>query len=329
MTHDFATGTIDLCHPALGTRVIYATDEFFAPKERMIAPGEPVFIPDKYDDHGKWMDGWESRRRRDSGHDHCIVRLGCTGHIAGVDIDTRHFTGNYPPAASIEACIWDDEMPPAQMVWTSILPMAELGGDRRNLFAVSTAGPWTHLRLNIYPDGGVARLRAYGRVARHWTPEDRSKPVDLASALNGARPVACNDEHYGKLANILWPGHAANMSEGWETRRRRVPGHDWGIIELGAPGRISKIIVDTAHFKGNYPDLCSIQAIGPAALPDAALIAQSNFWPLLLDEQKLGMDREHSFEKEIRPHTAVKFVRINIIPDGGISRLRLFGIVEP
>lgn len=326
MTLRFETGTIDLSHPALGTGVVFASDDFFAPKERLLQPSEPVFIPGKYDDHGKWMDGWESRRRRNAGHDYCIIKLGRPGAIAGLDIDTRHFTGNFPPAASVQACVSAQDVPPIDAPWIDILPVSALSGNQRNLFAVEQAGPWTHLKLNIYPDGGVARLRIYGRVRPRT--EDLSGEIDLASALNGARPIACNDEHFGKLANLLWPSRAADMGEGWETRRRRVPGHDWGIIELGGAGHVSKIVIDTAHFKGNFPDQCSIQAAGPSTLPDTALIAQSMFWPLLLGEQKLAMDREHQYEAEILPHGPIKFVRVNIIPDGGVSRLRLFGTLS-
>lgn len=322
---DFRSGTVDLAHPALGSRVVFASDDFFAPKERLISPEEAVFIPGKYDDHGKWMDGWESRRRRNTGHDFCIVRLGAAGTVRGVDIDTSHFTGNFPPAASIEACVSDSEIPPDGTVWTEIVPFAALAGNSHHLLPAVAAGPWTHVKLHIFPDGGVARLRIYGRVHVDWSKREVGTPVDLASALSGARPVACNDEHFGRLVNLTWPGRAATMGEGWETRRRRTPGNDWGILELGTSGTIECLVVDTAHFKGNYPDRVSIQAGGPDPLPDAALVAQSMFWPVLLDEQKLEMDREHVFDTQIKKHGPVRYLRINVIPDGGISRLHAIG----
>jgi allantoicase len=153
---------IPLEQPRLGTRVTHASDEFFAAKERLIQATDPVFIADKYDDHGKWMDGWESRRRRGPGHDHCIIRLGVPGIVRGVDIDTRYFTGNFPPQASIDACVSGGDVPESD--WTEIVPRTGLAGDRHHFVAVSDPHAWTHLRLNIYPDGGIARLRIYGEV---------------------------------------------------------------------------------------------------------------------------------------------------------------------
>jgi allantoicase len=316
---------VDLALPRLGSEVVYATDEFFAPKERLIQPSAPVFIPDKYDAHGKWMDGWESRRRRDAGHDFCIVRLGKPGRIQAVDIDTRHFTGNYPPAASIEWCNTKEAVPGPNAAWQPLLIATKLNGNSHNPHLVSCPEIVTHLRLNIFPDGGVARLRVYGQVARSWSAEDGKVQVDLAAIENGGLPVACNDEHFGRLSNLIAPGKAKDMGDGWETRRRREPGHDWAIVKLGHPGIIESIVVDTSHFKGNYPDRCFIQAIGPSALPNEELITQSMYWPVILPEQKLSADSEHRFVNEIAPHKPAAFVRLNIVPDGGVARLRLLG----
>ncbi|MEX0644367.1 MAG: allantoicase [Parvularculaceae bacterium] len=323
MTEKF-TKLTDLAQPRLGAAVTYSTDDFFADKSRLISPAEPVFIPDKYDDHGKWMDGWESRRRRGQGHDFCIVKLGRPGSIEGVEIDTRYFTGNYPPAASIDACSAKEEIPGERARWTSLVPRADLKGDDRRLIAVDNENVFTHVRLNIFPDGGVARLRVFGRVHVDWSLVGENDVIDLAAMEWGGRGVAANDEHYGNVRNMIAPGRGVNMGDGWETRRRRTPGHDWAIIELAHPGVIERIVVDTAHFKGNYPDCCSIQA-SSAAANDKTLIAQAEKWPLILPEQKLEADREHIFGAEIKPHGPVQFVRLNIMPDGGVSRLRLFG----
>jgi allantoicase len=321
---DFARLWVDLAQPRLGAAAIHATDEFFAPKERMIDPAPAVFIPGKYDDNGKWMDGWESRRRRGPGHDHCTVRLGRPGVIKGVDIDTSHFTGNYPPAASLEACRSDSD-PDSTTRWTEILAATNLTGNAHHFRAVTDDRVWTHVRLHIYPDGGVARLRVYGQVHCDWTAPDKGKLVDLAALENGGRAIACNNQHYGSPQNLLAPGRGVNMGDGWETRRRREPGHDWAILALGHRGRIRRIEVDTAHFKGNYPDRCSIQAADVEGGTEDSLVTQAMFWPSLLPEQKLQMDRLHDFESEIADIGPVTHVRLNIIPDGGVSRLRLWG----
>jgi allantoicase len=321
---EFARLWVDLAQPRLGAAAIHATDEFFAPKERMIDPAPAVFIPGKYDDNGKWMDGWESRRRRGPGHDHCTVRLGRPGVIKGVDIDTSHFTGNYPPAASLEACRSGGD-PDSTTQWTEILAATNLTGNAHHFRAMADDRVWTHVRLHIYPDGGVARLRVYGQVHCDWAAQDKGKLVDLAALVNGGRAIACNNQHYGSPQNLLAPGRGINMGDGWETRRRREPGHDWAILALGHRGRIRRIEVDTAHFKGNYPDRCSIQAADVEGGTEDSLVTQAMFWPGLLPEQKLQMDRAHSFESEIADIGPVTHVRLNIIPDGGVSRLRLWG----
>jgi allantoicase len=270
------------------------------------------------------MDGWESRRKRTEGHDYCVVKLGLPGSIIGFDIDTSHFTGNFPPAASIDACRIDGE-PGHGTKWSEIVPATSLAGNTHNFAPVTDERAWTHLRLNIYPDGGVARLRAYGRVAIDWSQVDRKLLVDLAAVTNGGRAIACSDQHYGSPMQVLYPGRGANMGDGWETRRRREPGNDWAIFALGHRGHIRKIEVDTAHFKGNYPDRCSILAADITAGTDQSLVTQSMFWRTLLPEQKLEMDRQHVFQKEVEDLGPITHVRLNIIPDGGVSRLRLWG----
>ena len=325
---------IDLAHPRLGSEVVYATDDFFADKARMIDPAPPVFYPDLYDDHGKWMDGWESRRKRGPGHDYAILRLGRPGLILAVDIDTSHFTGNYPPAASLEACASDSPVPDAETVWQEIVHTTTLAGDSHHLIHVTGAEVWTHLRLNIYPDGGVARLRVFGEIHVDWAAlisdgaSDGASDgeVELSSMLLGARAIAWSDAHYGAPNNILAPGRGANMGDGWETRRRRGPGNDWIIVALARPGTVNRIEIDTAHFKGNYPDTCSVQAGLVQDESEESLVPQSNLWDTLLSKQKLEMDQVHTFEgavsKDIGP---VSHLRLNIHPDGGVSRFRVFG----
>jgi allantoicase len=316
----------NLADQRLGAVAIAASDEWFAPKDRLLNPAPAVFVPGKYDDHGKWMDGWESRRKRVEGHDWCVIRLGAPGIIRGVDIDTSHFTGNFPPAASIEACRLDRD-PDGQTRWTELLAATGLKGNAHHLHDIASREVWTHVRLNIYPDGGVARLRVYGEVHRDWAALKRGGLVDLAAIENGGWLVGCSDQHYGSPAAILYPGIGANMGEGWETRRRREPGNEWAVFRLGAPGTIKRIVVDTTHYKGNYPDRCSIQASYMKG-GDQSAVTQSLFWRVLLPEQKLEMDRAHTFEREITSLGPVTHVRFNNIPDGGVNRLRLLGIPE-
>jgi allantoicase len=323
----FCTRYVNLAQPRLGAQALVASDEFFAPKERMLEPQPAVFVPGKYDTNGKWMDGWESRRKRVAGHDYCIVKLGLAGTIKGIDIDTSHFTGNFPPAALLDACrIVGD--PNERTDWTTIVAATRLKGNSHHYIDVASDQVWTHVRLNIFPDGGIARLRVYGEVACDWPRRDRSKTYDLIALENGGRIIGCNDAHFGAPENLLAPARSVNMGDGWETRRRREPGNDWVVIALGTAGIIKEIRVDTAHFKGNYPDRCSLQAARVGGGTDESLITQSMFWEILLPEQKLQMDAEQVFKDAIRPLGAITHVRFNIHPDGGVSRLRLFGSPE-
>jgi allantoicase len=314
---------INLADARLGAEALYATDEFFAPMARMLQAGDPEWRAGVFDEHGKWMDGWETRRRRDNGHDYCIVQLAAPCSLQALEIDTRHFTGNYPPHASVQACRVDGR-PDARTMWSEVLPHTALGGDRRNLFAVNSAGIWTHLKLNIFPDGGVARLRAYGAVHRDW-PLAETAIVDLAAALNGGRALACSDEHYGSKHNLLLPGRGASMADGWETRRRREPGYDWVIVRLGHVGKIQAIELDTAFFKGNYPHQVSIHGTRLEHAAETDSIDGGLYWPVLLEPQFLQADRVHRFGNEITDLGPISHVRINMHPDGGLSRVRLFG----
>jgi allantoicase len=320
---EFTRRYINLADERLGAEVIHATDEFFAPKARMLNPEPAVFIPGKYDDHGKWMDGWETRRKRSPGFDYSVIRLARRGVIHGVDIDTSHFTGNFPPAASLEGCD-SAEAPNEQTRWVKILPSVNLQGNSHHYHAVQIPQPVTHVRLSIYPDGGVARLRIYGQVERDWTEVSAKELVDLAAAENGAYVIAANNEHFGPARTMLLPGRGVNMGDGWETRRRREPGHDWCVIALARPGLIQKIEIDTAHFKGNFPDRCSVQAAFVQGGTDASQVTQSMFWPVLLPEQKMQMDKQHFFEAEVNKMAAVSHIRFNMHPDGGVSRLRIW-----
>ncbi|MDC3347553.1 allantoicase [bacterium] len=322
---DFATGSVNLASPRLGANIIEVSDDFFGAAERMLNDAPPIFFPDRYDEHGKWMDGWESRRRRQGGHDHCIVQLGAKGVLSGFEVNTRFFTGNHPPFVSIEGALIDG-LPDENTVWTEIVAKSDLQPDTQNLFPVDDDRPYNILRINILPDGGVARFRVWGTPVCEWKRQDPAGHHELSAIVNAGRVVGYSDAHYGDPWIILTPGRGQNMGDGWETRRRRGPGNDWIVIALGAAGHAKKIEIDTAHFKGNYPDRCTIQAGRMEDATDADVVAASEDWPVLLDEQKLQMDHIHDFEgAAISDIGAITHIRLNIFPDGGVSRVRIFG----
>jgi len=318
MASDF-TELVDLAAERLGGTALAANDEFFAPKESLLKAAPPVFREGEYTDRGKWMDGWETRRRREPGHDWCVIRLGLPGIIRGVVVDTTHFKGNFPESCSVEAC----EEPSGE--WREILPRSPLAGDGENLFAVEDPGRSTHVRLNIFPDGGVARLRIYGTVSPDWERLAREEgDVDLAAIENGGLVVAASDMFFGSRHSLILPGRGRDMSDGWETKRRRGPGHDWVIVRLGTAGVVRRVEVDTLHFKGNAPGSCSIE-IADAAGAQAEDLSRAAPWKVLLPEAKLSPDALHRFEPELRDAGRATHARLNIFPDGGVSRLRLFG----
>jgi allantoicase len=333
------TGLVDLAAEALGGTTLATSDDFFAPMENLLKPGRGVFLEGKYTDRGKWMDGWESRRKRSAGHDFCLIQLGAPGWVLGLDIDTNHFLGNHPPFASVEG-VWAEPGTSvdalSRLSFTELLPQVPLRPGSQNLFAAERGEPVTHVRLNIYPDGGVARFRVYGKVLPRFQDGQASDAetqrwvdpglVDLAALKNGALALACSDAFFGPMNHLLLPGRAADMGGGWETRRKRAPGHDWIWIKLAARGRISVLELDTNHFKGNFPDRASVDIIDA---PGARITdLTSALCTPLLPEVKLSADTRHFFSSELSPHAPGTHLRLNIFPDGGVSRLRAWGTRE-
>ena len=324
-------GLIDLASERLGGAVVAANDEFFAAKENLIKAAAPVWREGEYTERGKWMDGWETRRRRDLGpeaHDWCIVRLGGRGIVRGVDVQTAFFTGNYPESCAIDACDLPGGATVEQLLqapWRELLARSPLAGDAHHLPAVAPAPAATHLRLRIYPDGGVARLRVHGEVVADWERLRRQGDVDLGAAEHGGTVVACSDMFYGSRHNLIMPGDATHMGDGWETKRRRGPGHDWTVVRLGAEGAIRRVDVDTRHFKGNAPGACSLDAVRL----EAGQLLDGAVWRELLPRAPLQPHARHTFEEALRDLGGVTHARLNIFPDGGIARLRLFGRAKP
>ena len=318
----FTNGLIDLAQPRLGTKVIYKTDDFFASASRIISPTNPVFKEGVFDKHGKWMDGWESRRKRTLGHDFIILKLGKPGKISKVDVDTSHFNGNQPGMVSIEGANSNSNKI-NQFKWVPILSKKKTKANSHHYFSINNKKIFTHIKFNIFPDGGVARLRLYGSIAK--SNNLKNKKINLASLLDGASVIACNNEHFGKAENILAPGKAKNMGDGWETRRRRDKGNDWLILNSIDGSFIDKIEISTHHFKGNFPSHCSLQAAYLNTKNSKKIVNSSNKWKYLLKNTKLSANKTHTFKNYLMKKEKINYIKINIFPDGGISRFKIFG----
>ncbi|KAL0085099.1 allantoicase [Phycomyces blakesleeanus] len=316
---------VDLASSALGSTIVAVTDEFFAPATNMINPAPPVHAPGKFIDTGAWMDGWESKRHNPT-YDWAIIKLGFSGSFRGFDIDTHYFTGNQAPAASVEAAfVLDGDVQSKDTKWTEILPRVDLPPSCHNVFLLEKeTAVYTHLRLNNFPDGGIARFRAYGNVSPIW-PQDTSAILDLAFVGNGGRAVDVSNQHYTPGSNLLLPGRGQNMGDGWETKRSRVPGHsDYAVIRLGDKGHLLKAEIDTSHYKGNYPNKILLEAtnVGNDEVPGPD--AQ---WTTLIPKSSVGPHNLFYFDL---PHSDKVFThaKITIIPDGGLKRVRLYGVRE-
>ncbi len=334
------TELIDLAAEELGGAVLLANDEFFAEKENLLKARAAEWREHEYTGRGKWMDGWETRRRREpaggagfaadgrslqGAHDWCIVRLGLPGSLRGLVVDTSHFRGNYPAECSMEACSIEEVLDidaAGRAQWTEVLPRSPLKGDSKNAFEIFDTQRYTHVRFNIYPDGGVARLRIHGEARPDLERLHRyGGLVDLAALENGARSILCSDMFFGSRNNLLLPGRPRNMSSGWETRRRRGPGHDWNLVRLGVPGTLRRIEIDTTHFKGNAPGRFSIEVCDA---PGAETFDRAE-WRVLLPETPAQPHTRHQFESELRCTGRVTHLRLNVFPDGGVARLRAWG----
>lgn len=328
---------VDLLSEKVNGRAIACSDDWFAPCDNLVKPGRGVFTAGKFISTGQLMDGWESRRsfgrhfRRADGAeqgDWCVLRMGLPGVIRFFDIDTNHFRGNAPERIMVEAVTLKGE-PDADTSWTTILDSSEVEPNSQNLFACSNQGSWTHLKLSMFPDGGIARFRAYGDVRPNRHDYIEGELVDLASVTTGARGIGASDMFYSSPQNLTLPGRGVNMGDGWETKRRRDENNDWAILKLGTKGSILKIIIDTAHFKGNFPDSASLLAINAEQLnlSDKDLLHSSTEWQTVLEKMPLYADKEHLFIDEIQVEAQSEFthVKLNIYPDGGVSRLRVLG----
>ncbi|CAH1784999.1 unnamed protein product [Owenia fusiformis] len=364
----------DLAVEKNGGKILFATDDWFAVAENLIKSAPAEWKPEAFTEFGKWMDGWETRRKRKPGHDWCIIQLGVPGTIHGFNVDTSYFTGNFVPKISIQAASLDKMLPARTSAmgtkcspedleniasfksedWTELVPMSKLEpgfkGSCNNYFRVDNQHiqnqtRWTHLRINSFPDGGIARLRVYGQANPDWSKISQEKEMDLCAMLNGGICIGYSNAFYGHPRQMIGPGQAASMADGWETARRldrpsileadnrgilQVPGCEWAVFRLGHPGTIEKIEVDTTHFRGNYPDSCKIEGCLSSEADEEKLVSQydnaSVAWQALMPVQKLSAHKRHIYSgDELYDAMPVSHVRITIAPDGGLSRLRLWG----
>lgn len=326
---------LDLASSRLGGFALASNDDFFAERDNLLKPEAAAFVVDAYTERGKWMDGWESRRNRTPGKDHdwVVIRLGLPGELVGVDVDTSYFVGNAPEEIELQGLVHDEPLRPHEVAqipeerWRPLIARTRVNRGAHNLLHVKPLGRVTHVRLKIFPDGGVARFRAYGTVKPDWSRVMPGQLVDLASVAWGGKSLACNDAFFSSRDNINLPWSSRRMDDGWETRRRRsynasADGGDWIIVKLGKVAEVRQAILETHHFKGNPPDLARLDGIH---LPGAELSdLLDKPWDVLLPEVKLEPHWTHSYAKELRPVGPITHVRLVIQPDGGVSRLRLF-----
>ncbi|KAA0021772.1 allantoicase [Antrihabitans cavernicola] len=313
----------DLASRALGGSVSAANDELFAERENLIKATAPYFDPNEFGHKGKVYDGWETRRRRDEGHDYAIVRLGAAGVIHGVIVDTAYFKGNYPPFVSVEAASIEGYPSPEEILkadWQTIVAKSPAEGHTANAYEVTDKHRWTHVRLCMYPDGGIARLRVHGEVVPD--PRFLGGTVDLLAAENGGRLVDCSDAFYASPANIILPGRARNMGEGWENSRRRGGGNDFAVFSLAAAGVPKHVEVDTSYYVGNAPGWVSLSTVDART----ADIADASAWVDLLPRTAVQPDTRHRFVLDAS--APATHLRLDVYPDGGLSRLRLFGALD-
>jgi allantoicase len=314
----------DLASRRLGGSVVYATDELFAAKENLIKPGPPVFAAGEFGAKGKTYDGWESRRRRDPGHDHAVIRLGVPGVVHGVGVDTSFFRGNYPPHVSVEAVSVDGYPPVAelgQLDWRPLTDRVPVTGDTSNWYPVATPRHCTHVRLSIYPDGGVARCRVHGEPLPD--PRFLTGTIDLAAIDNGGQLVESSDAFYSSAWNLIMPGRPAGMADGWENARRRDGGFDYATVALAAAGVVRQVEIDTSYFVGNAP--ASARLLAAFRQPTDPVSALR--WAELIPSTRLQPDTRHRFLVESA--APVTHVRLEVFPDGGVARLRVLGEITP
>ncbi|XP_019501831.1 PREDICTED: probable allantoicase [Hipposideros armiger] len=365
---------IDMASESVGGKILFATDDFFAPAENLIKSDSPRFKEHEYTEFGRWMDGWETRRKRVPGHDWCVIKLGIQGVIRGFDVDISHFTGGYAPRISIQAAHVeegkDPQMPqrgertgaaatPEELAavaelksndWDYLVPMTEVDPGKlasgHNYFFVNSQQRWTHVRLNIFPDGGIARLRVYGIGQKDWTATDPKEPLDLVAIAFGGACVGFSNAHFGHPNKMIGVGPPKSVADGWETARRLdrppilendkngillVSCWEWAVFRLAHPGVVTQIEIDTKYFKGNSPDSCKLDGCVLTMHEEEVMIREKwalpgHRWKQLLPATKLSPNESHTFQSlTLHLQDVITHARLSIKPDGGVGRLRLRG----
>ncbi|KAF2268397.1 Allantoicase [Lojkania enalia] len=324
----FKSQYIDLISAPLGSSILSFSDEWFAAATNLITPTPPVRKPGVFTHAGAWYDGWETRRHNQEPADWVVIRLGvASGKIAGVEIDTAFFNGNHAPEIAIEGTFstdGDEVKKKAYSGWEVVLSKQKCGPSQRHAWLLEKLSdkPYTHVRLLMFPDGGIARFRLYG-VAVPVFPESAEEIFELSAAVMGGVAISCSDQHFGTKDNLLLPGRGKDMGDGWETKRTRGPHVDWAIVRLGAKGEVDHIVIDTAHFRGNFPQ--KIQVFAGEFEQDPK--HDDTDWVEILEPQKSGPDKEHEYREELKDVKGKKYthMKLIIIPDGGVKRFRVFG----
>ncbi|KAL8724353.1 MAG: hypothetical protein Q9181_006864 [Wetmoreana brouardii] len=323
----------NLISSALNSSILAFSDEWFAPASNLTNPKPPVFRPGVFVDTGKWYDGWETRRHNPEPYDWVIIKLGvASGRVNGVEIDTAFFDGNHAEAVQVQGCYEVGEAADEQVVkedyteWREVLGHRECGATQRQAWVVDDERDITHVRLCMFPDGGIARFRLYGQVVPIF-PTSTDQEVELSSATMGGMVLSASEEHFGSSkSNLLLPGRGVDMGDGWETRRSRGKGHvDWVVVRLGARGQIRRIVVDTAFYKGNYPQSMRLDACDCG---DETPNAEDPRWTEVLGLQRLGPNKEHEYADQSLSNVegaAYTHLKMTIVPDGGVKRFRVFG----
>ncbi|KAL8957430.1 MAG: hypothetical protein Q9183_006063 [Haloplaca sp. 2 TL-2023] len=328
------TDQIDnLISSSLESSVLAFSDEWFAPASNLTNPKPPIFRPGVFVDTGKWYDGWETRRHNPEPYDWVVIRLGvASGKVNGIEVDTAFFDGNHAEAVEVQGCYEVGEDADEKVVkkdyngWKQVLGHRSCGPTQRHAWKAEGGIQVTHVRLCMFPDGGIARFRLYGQVVPVF-PTSGDQEVELSSAIMGGMILSASEEHFGSSkSNLLLPGRGVDMGDGWETRRSRAKGHvDWVIVRLGARGRISRVVVDTAFYKGNYPQAMKVEGCDCG---EETPEAEDGRWVEVIPLQKLGPDKEHEYagpQLSTAEGAAYTHLKMTIVPDGGIKRFRVFG----
>lgn len=322
---------VDAIGEKLGGKVLKVSDEWFAAAENLIKPKAPIRDATRFTYAGAWYDGWETRRHNIEEADYVIFKMGvASARLIGCEVDTAFFNGNHAPFISVEAAYLNSDEEACGLGedhWESIIPKVPCGPSQKHFFCKEheTEKSFNYVRLRMYPDGGIARFRLYGSVVPVY-PKLADAVIDLASVKNGGVTIRVSDQHFGSGDNLLLPGRGHDMSDGWETKRSREPGHvDWAIIRLGSLSKLQKFVVDTAHYRGNFPQKINIKAV-KVSNDEKVPSYDSSEWTTLVPDSKTGPDKEHEFipsKSDIYSH-----IMLTMIPDGGVKRVRAFGSVS-